>query len=59
LAVSLTFIAAAASLLPQVFAFSRVLLDRGDPSRAATGISALRSLLSLAWVTRPPLAAYL
>ncbi len=59
LAVALTFIAVAASLLPQVLAFSRTLLDRAYPSRAATGISALRSLLSLAWVAGPPLAAYL
>jgi SET family sugar efflux transporter-like MFS transporter len=59
LAVALTLIAVAASLLPQAFAFGRVLLDRAHPSRAATGISSLRSLLSLSWVAGPPLAAYL
>jgi SET family sugar efflux transporter-like MFS transporter len=59
LAVALTLVAVAASLMPQVFALSRTLLDRADPSRAATGISSLRSLLSLAWVAGPPLAAYL
>jgi SET family sugar efflux transporter-like MFS transporter len=59
LAVALTLMAVAASLMPQVFAFSRTLLDQAHPSRAATGISSLRSLLSLAWVGGPPLAAYL
>ena len=59
LAVALTLLAAAAALMPQVFAFSRTLLDRAQPSRAATAISSLRSLLSLAWVAGPPLAAYM
>jgi SET family sugar efflux transporter-like MFS transporter len=59
LAMALTFIAVATSLMPQVFAFSRMLLDRVYPSRAATGISSLRSLVSVAWVAGPPLAAYL
>jgi MFS transporter, SET family, sugar efflux transporter len=45
--------------MPQVFAFSRTLLDQTHPARAATGVSWLRSLLSLAWVAGPPLAAYL
>jgi len=59
LAVAMILLAAATALMPQVFAFSRALLDRTHPSRAATGISWLRSLLSLAWVAGPPLAAYL
>jgi len=59
LAVALTLIAVAASLAPQVFAFGRTLLDRAHPGRVATGISWLRSLLSLSWVAGPPLAAYL
>jgi MFS family permease len=59
LAVAVTLLAAAAALMPQVFAFSRTLLDQAQPSRAATAISSLRSLLSLAWVAGPPLAAYM
>lgn len=59
LAIALTLIAVAGSLMPQAFAFSRILLDRSHPEWAATGTSALRSLLSLAWVAGPPLAAYL
>jgi len=59
LALASTLLAVAASLMPQTFAFSRILLDQAHPSRAATGISSLRSLLSLAWVAGPPLAAYI
>jgi MFS transporter, SET family, sugar efflux transporter len=59
LIVALSLIAVAGSLMPQVFAFSRVRLDRTHPARAAMAISVLRSLLSLAWVAGPPLAAYL
>ena len=59
LAVALTLVAVASSLMPQVFAFSRTLLDQAHPARSATGISALRALLSLGWVAGPPVAAYL
>jgi SET family sugar efflux transporter-like MFS transporter len=59
LAVAITLIAVAASLVPQVYAFSRTLLDRAHPARVATGLSWLRSLLSLSWVVGPPLAAFL
>jgi SET family sugar efflux transporter-like MFS transporter len=59
LAVALTLVALSASMLPQSFAFSRAMLDRVSPARAAAGISSLRSLLSLSWVAGPPLAAYL
>jgi MFS transporter, SET family, sugar efflux transporter len=58
LVVALTLFPLGASLNSQTFAFSRAFLDRRFPSRAATGISSLRSLLSLAWVAGPPLAAY-
>lgn len=59
LIIALTLVAAAGAMMPQAFAFSRVLLDRTQPTRAAAGVNALRSLLSLAWVAGPPLAAYL
>ncbi|MFC7483610.1 MFS transporter [Luedemannella flava] len=59
LAVALSLVAIAGSLLPQVFAFSRGLLDRVNPARAAAGINALRAVFSLSWVAGPPLAAYL
>jgi SET family sugar efflux transporter-like MFS transporter len=59
LALAVTVLAVAASLTPQTFAFSRLRLDQTHPERAASGISYLRSLLSLAWVAGPPLAALL
>jgi SET family sugar efflux transporter-like MFS transporter len=59
LALAVTLLAVAASLTPQTFAFSRLRLDQTHPTRAATGISYLRSLLSAAWVAGPPLAALL
>lgn len=59
LVVAMTLLAAATALSPQVFAFSRARLDQTHPARAASAISWLRSLLSLAWVAGPPLAAYL
>jgi MFS transporter, SET family, sugar efflux transporter len=59
LAVAVTAIAAAGSLFPQTFAFARQVLDRGDPNRAALGISVLRTVFSLAYVAGPPLASVL
>ncbi|MCU7728250.1 sugar efflux transporter [Actinoplanes sp. KI2] len=57
LAVTVTLTAVAGSLFPQSFAYARQVLHRNDPSRAAFGISALRTLFSAAWVGGPPLAA--
>jgi len=57
LAVTVTLTAVAGSLFPQSFAYARQVLQRNDPSRAAFGISALRTLFSAAWVGGPPLAA--
>jgi SET family sugar efflux transporter-like MFS transporter len=59
LLVSVTAIAVAGSLFPQTFAFARQVLDRGDATRAAFGISVLRTVFSLAFVAGPPLAAVL
>ncbi len=59
LAVSVTLFAFAGALYPQSFAYARQVLSRDDPDRAAMGISALRTVFSLAWVAGPPLAALL
>ena len=57
LAVTVTLTAVAGSLFPQSFAYARQVLQQRDASRAAFGISALRTLFSAAWVGGPPLAA--
>ena len=59
LAISVTVFAFAGTLYPQSFAYARQVLTREDPDRAAIGISALRTVFSLAWVAGPPLAAAL
>jgi SET family sugar efflux transporter-like MFS transporter len=59
LALAVTAFAIAGSLFPQSFAYARQVLERDDPARAPMGISALRTVFSLAWVAGPPLAALL
>ncbi|MEV4640759.1 sugar efflux transporter [Actinoplanes sp. NPDC049548] len=59
LGLTVTAIAVANSLFPQSFAYARQVLERDAPDRAAMGISALRTVFSLAWVAGPPLAAFL
>jgi SET family sugar efflux transporter-like MFS transporter len=59
LGLAATATALAGSLFPQTFAYARQVLLRDDPGRAAFGISALRTVFSLAWVAGPPLAAAL
>ncbi|MCZ7437022.1 sugar efflux transporter [Micromonospora sp. WMMC241] len=59
LGLTATTVALANSLFPQSFAYARQLLDRDSPGRAALGISALRTVFSLAWVAGPALAAAL
>jgi SET family sugar efflux transporter-like MFS transporter len=59
LAVSVTLTAIAGALFPQTFAYAREVLQRDDPRRAAMGISALRTVFSLAYVGGPPVAALL
>src|SRR5689334_15069707 len=57
LAVTVSLTAVAGALFPQSFAYARQVLQQRDPARAAFGISALRTLFSVAWVGGPPLAA--
>jgi SET family sugar efflux transporter-like MFS transporter len=59
LVVSVTLLALASSLLAQVFAYARQSTERDGSSRAPLVISSLRTLLSVAWVGGPPLAALL
>jgi SET family sugar efflux transporter-like MFS transporter len=59
LAITVTLTAMSASLVPQSYAYARQVLAHGDPARAAMAISLLRTLLSVAWVGGPPLAAAL
>lgn len=59
LAASATLGAVASSLLPQMFAYARQLLERDGSTRAPLAISSLRTLISVSWVAGPPLAAVL
>jgi MFS transporter, SET family, sugar efflux transporter len=59
LALTVSTMALSGSLFPQTFAYARQVLARDDPSKAAMGISALRTVFSLAWVAGPALAALL
>ncbi|WIM96644.1 sugar efflux transporter [Actinoplanes oblitus] len=59
LALTVTATAFAGSFYPQSFAYARQVLAGDDPGRAAMGISALRTIFSIAWVGGPPLAAIL
>lgn len=59
LVMSVTLYAFAGSLFPQSFAYARQVLERDSPGHAAMGISALRTVFSLAWVAGPPLASVL
>nr|WP_239082220.1 sugar efflux transporter [Actinoplanes teichomyceticus] len=59
LAITVTATAVAGALYPQSFAYARQVLQSDSPARAAMGISALRTVFSIAWVGGPPLAALL
>lgn len=59
LVIALTLVAAAGSLMPQIFAFGREILDHGHPARAMMGMNWLRMMLSLAWAAGAPLAGAL
>jgi MFS transporter, SET family, sugar efflux transporter len=59
LALAVTAFGIAGSLFPQSFAYARQVLERDAPGKAALGISALRTVFSLAWVAGPAVAAYL
>jgi SET family sugar efflux transporter-like MFS transporter len=55
---SLTLVAIAGALMPQLFAFGREVVDRQDPSRGAMGMSTLRMMVSLSWAAGAPLGAF-
>ncbi|GGK95190.1 sugar efflux transporter [Mangrovihabitans endophyticus] len=57
LLLTVTATAVANALFPQTFAYARQVLQRNSPARAAMGISALRTVFSIAWVAGPPMAA--
>lgn len=57
LLVTVTLTALAGATMPQTFAYAREAI--GDGTRAAMGMSALRTLFSVSWVAGPPLAAVL
>ncbi|MGI5241064.1 sugar efflux transporter [Dactylosporangium sp. CA-139066] len=57
LALTVTATAAAGALFPQTFAYARQILERDSPAHAAVGISAMRTVFSLAWVAGPPIGA--
>ncbi len=59
LGLTATATALANSLFPQSFAYTRALFDRDDPTRAAFGVSLMRTVFSVAWVAGPALAAVL
>jgi SET family sugar efflux transporter-like MFS transporter len=57
LGLTVTVTAAAGALFPQTFAYARQILERDSPAHAAVGISAMRTVFSLAWVAGPPIGA--
>ncbi|WHT16328.1 sugar efflux transporter [Crossiella sp. CA-258035] len=59
LGISVTLLAVASSVLAQMFAYARQAVERSGSARAPVVISSLRTLISLAWVGGPPLAALL
>jgi len=58
-ALTVTATALAGTLIPQLFAYARQVLAGDGANRARMGISALRTVFSLAWVAGPPLATLL
>jgi SET family sugar efflux transporter-like MFS transporter len=59
LAVSLTLVAVAAAIVPQIYALGREVVQREDPTRITLGMNTLRMMMSLAWAAGAPVAAYL
>lgn len=59
LAVAVTLTAISSCLLAQMFAYTRQSLERGNSAKAAFGVSIMRTVISVAWVGGPPLAALL
>jgi SET family sugar efflux transporter-like MFS transporter len=59
LAVSLTLVAVATAIVPQVYALGREVVLREDPSRVTLGTNTLRMMMSLAWAAGAPLGAFI
>lgn len=59
LVVSVTVGAVASSQMPQMFAYARQALDRSGSTKAPLAMSALRTVVSIAWVGGPPVGALL
>jgi SET family sugar efflux transporter-like MFS transporter len=59
LAVSVTLVAVATSLVPQTFAYARQAVERTGSTKAPLAISTLRTVMSLSWVVGPPIGAVL
>jgi SET family sugar efflux transporter-like MFS transporter len=58
LAVTLTLVAMAGAIMPQVYAFGREVVQRADSSRVTMGTNTLRMTMSLAWAAGAPLGAF-
>ncbi|MBN1172516.1 MAG: sugar efflux transporter [Micromonosporaceae bacterium] len=58
LVISMTLIAVAGSLVPQVYAHARQVLDTMGSTKVPAAMSTLRTLVSVAWVLGPPLAGF-
>jgi SET family sugar efflux transporter-like MFS transporter len=58
LAVSLTLVAVASAIVPQIYALGREVVQRQDPSRVTMGMNTLRMMMSLAWAAGAPLGAF-
>jgi SET family sugar efflux transporter-like MFS transporter len=59
LAVSITLVAVAAAIVPQIYALGREVVQREDPTRVTLGMNTLRMMMSLAWAAGAPVAALL
>ena len=58
LAVSVTLVAVAGAIVPQIYALGREIIERQAPSRVTMGMNALRMMMSLAWAAGAPLGAF-
>ncbi len=58
LAVSVTLVAVAGAIVPQIYALGREIVQRQAPARVTMGMNALRMMMSLAWAAGAPLGAF-
>jgi SET family sugar efflux transporter-like MFS transporter len=59
LVLSLTLLALATAIVPQLYAVGREVVLREDPARVKLGTNSLRMMMSLAWAAGAPLGAFL